>query len=358
MDRRLPLLVLLLGVALAGCTTGSPRRDVGAEAATASISPHGAGITGCARCHTAAGWTHLRDPLQFDHAADAGFRLTGRHAEVVCRSCHLDLRFDEPDVAAAQCGACHVDVHQARLGIECAACHDTRSFATASRRDPHARTAFPLAGAHRTVACELCHQQEVRGEFTALPTDCVSCHRSDYQRALPDHAAAGFPERCGSCHGVFAWRGARFDHAGAAGYPLEGAHARTPCEACHVPPDFALRFTPTGPRDCVACHRDDYDRAHPNLGFATECLSCHTLDTFRDAQFRQHDATFPIYSGSHSGRWNACSDCHTGGGTQSVSCLNCHAHRRSEMDDKHDGERDYRYETPACLSCHPRGEER
>ena len=39
------------------------------------------------------------------------------------------------------------------------------------------------------------------------------------------------------------------------------------------------------------------------------------------------------------------------------TCLTCHEHRRSEMDDEHDEVRGYVYESTACYSCHPDGED-
>ena len=69
----------------------------------------------CNACHTAAGWTVLREPLAFSHPRDAAFPLDGRHAGLSCSACHLGLRFAEPRAAAGDCAVCHVDVHQGGL---------------------------------------------------------------------------------------------------------------------------------------------------------------------------------------------------------------------------------------------------
>ena len=349
--RLLPLPALLL--VLVTCASPQPSQE---DVLARSRSPHGSIAVSCASCHAPEAWTPLRSGGSFDHATQTAFELSGAHERVDCRSCHLSLRFDEPHGSSGDCAGCHVDVHAGRLGTACSACHDTRSFAASGQRDAHAGTSFPLVGRHRQITCESCHGGGGAERYSALPTECMSCHAADYERAVPEHAGAGFPTQCASCHGMMSWRGARFDHASVAGYPLEGAHNRIDCESCHTPPSFALRFTPAGPRDCISCHQVDYDRVHPNLGFTTDCLACHALETFRGARWAEHDARFPIYSGKHAGRWTSCAQCHEGTGYATVSCLNCHEHSQTRMDDKHKERAGYSYTTAACLSCHPRGD--
>lgn len=349
---RISLLALLL---LAGVTCAGPR-PAQDDALARSRSPHGSIAIPCASCHSSDAWIPTRSDTPFDHAAQTAFELNGAHERVDCTACHLALRFDEPDASAGDCATCHVDVHSGRLGAVCSACHDARSFSSNGRRDAHTGTSFPLVGRHRQVACEACHGGGGAERYTALPTECMSCHAADYQNAVPEHAGIGFPTQCASCHGVMSWRGARFNHTSAAGYPLEGAHVRIACESCHTPPTFSVPFSPSGPRDCIACHQADYDRVHPDFGFSSECLTCHTLETFRGARWAEHDARFPIYTGKHAGRWTSCAQCHDGGGFTTVSCLNCHEHSQSRMDDKHRERQGYSYTTAACLSCHPRGE--
>ena len=78
---------------------------------------------------------------------------------------------------------------------------------------------------------------------------------------------------------------------------------------------------------------------------------------WKPAGFQVHDAQFfPIFSGKHRGEWDDCVDCHTNTGNYAVfSCVDCHEHNRTEMDDKHSGEADYQYTSMACLECHPTG---
>jgi len=63
------------------------------------VSPHGklSNRVDCSACHTGSAWTPTRDPLDFDHDRQTGFALEGAHAEAECSTCHLSLRFDEPN---------------------------------------------------------------------------------------------------------------------------------------------------------------------------------------------------------------------------------------------------------------------
>lgn len=183
----------------------SSQTDAALAAASEYASPHGPLSTDldCESCHDANGWKVER--AEFDHAR-SGFALEGRHAGIRCAACHLDLRFDEPKIAAGDCASCHVDVHQGSLGLECQSCHDTESFEARSAPDVHARTTFPLTGAHLLVHCESCHIDDRRARFDALDTDCYSCHRPDYENSRAvDHVALGYSTQCLECHNTVAW---------------------------------------------------------------------------------------------------------------------------------------------------------
>jgi hypothetical protein len=330
-----------------------------AAAAAAQVppaSPHGqlpAGLD-CGACHSPEGWRPLRRELRFDHARTAAFPLDGKHGSLACRACHASLRFDEPRASPEQCGSCHQDPHRGRLSTDCARCHDTQGFARARSAAPHERTTFPLTGAHRVVPCEACHRDERDGAFTPVDARCVACHRSDLDRAVfPDHSSPTFQRACEDCHGTTHFTGARFDHLAVSDFQLVGAHARAECAACHVPPDFHLRFNAASPDDCVACHRSDYDREHGGSGFPLQCTNCHSPDSWEGGRF---DHPFPISNGSHAGKWDQCTDCHNSPGNFAVfTCLTCHG--KTETDREHRERPDYVYESTRCLACHPRGDE-
>jgi hypothetical protein len=335
------------GVAVTWLCMGSslavPAAASGQQAA--SPSPHGSlpAELDCSACHTPRGW----------------FQLTGRHDKVSCARCHLRLRFDEPQLDMAGCSSCHVDVHQGRMRGACVSCHNTTSFRDVAGLSVHARTSFLLTGAHLQVACESCHRDDRGGAYTALNTECVACHESEYASSEGiDHVAAGFSTACQDCHGTLAWGNwASFDHVSASGgFPLRGSHAGLICEACHVMPGLDPKFSASGPDDCYACHAQDYDRQHAGSGFPTDCTGCHRETRWGDATFADHDRVFPITSGAHRGQWDGCETCHTvPSDFRSFTCFNCHEHSQTRMDEKHREERGYAYDSNLCYSCHRNG---
>ncbi len=197
--------------------------------------------------------------------------------------------------------------------------------------------------------CQSCHADGYAG----TPTDCFSCHETDYNGAS-DPSHDGFPTMCENCHSQNGWTPASFDHNQTA-FPLDGAHLQTDCLSCHA---GGYAGTPT---DCFACHADDYNSAnnpdHISAGFPTTCETCHSTGDWQDTTW-DHDDFFPIYSGNHDDEWNTCEDCHVAPGSYAVfECIFCHEHERSETDDDHDEVSGYVYESHACLSCHPDGDE-
>jgi hypothetical protein len=179
----------------------------------------------------------------------------------------------------------------------------------------------------------------------------VACHQTDYQRSQnPNHAAAGFPTTCETCHSAASatWS-ASFDHNRV--FALVGVHQRQACATCHR--NNVYRGTPT---DCAGCHLADYQRtANPNhaaAGFPTTCQSCHraTDSTWQQGTFNH--TWFPITSGRHAGL--ACSSCHTTPNNfAAFSCTACHG--RTQTDSHHTGVSGYRYDSAACYACHPTG---
>jgi hypothetical protein len=307
--------------------------------------------TTCASCHTTTQWTGAT----FDHDATR-FALTGAHRATSCGGCHGDGVFRGKPTT---CFACHggdysgtTNPHHApaRFATDCATCHTT----TAWQPTPydHNATSFPLTGAHRTATCTGCHSDRV---YDGKPTDCYSCHTTDYSGARnPDHRTAQFPTTCVSCHTTTAWQPGTFDHS-ATRFPLTGAHRTATCNGCHA--DGVYRGKTT---DCYACHTAEYNGStNPNhrvAMFPTTCVSCHNTARWQGATF-DHDARwFPIYSGKHQGKWSTCTTCHTSPSNyKQFTCFQCHEHSQQKTDADHQGEAGYRYDSNACYACHPRG---
>ncbi|MEZ5285597.1 MAG: hypothetical protein R2712_12495, partial [Vicinamibacterales bacterium] len=150
--------------------------------------------TDCVTCHVehAGPDAELRpfDVQSFDHRAETGYALDGRHAPLAqqCATCHKTRSFL---TASTACASCHADPHRRTLGNDCTACHSTAvAFTDATTRFDHTRAAFSLTGAHTTVACVNCHANQVY-KPVAFDT-CERCHESPHTPPLPG--------ACSSCH--------------------------------------------------------------------------------------------------------------------------------------------------------------
>ena len=305
----------------------------------------------CAVCHSTANW----NGVHFDHAAFTKFPLTGVHATLACTACHINGRYAG---TPADCASCHIGDYNkttnpnhkaAGFPTDCSICHSTSGWSPAAF--DHSKTKFPLTGKHATLPCIACH---VNGNFSNLPTTCVSCHLNDYNNTTdPNHRAAGFPTDCQVCHNTSSWDGAKFDHS-KTGFPLTGAHATVPCQKCHI--NGVYKGTPT---DCYSCHKADYlgtnNPNHQAAHFPTTCATCHTTATWLGAMFNH--TWFPIYSGTHAGKWMTCGDCHINPTNYAAfSCITCHTHSKSNTDPEHTDVSGYVYNATSCYSCHPTGQ--
>ena len=325
--------------------------------------PHSEQFRGrrCEECHTVTAWDSLQ---RFDHERTR-YPLTGSHADVACGDCHARVdgvvRFRP--LAFASCTACHADPHARAMGTECAECHTTRGWTSVpaervATRFDHARTRFPLIGAHAQAACDACHGRtrtpgiriafergSARRSYPVPQHDrCASCH-------IDPHARASTAPDCGTCHGEAAWLPAAYSieqHA-SGGFPLLGAHAAAPCGACHSERGGTLQFT-VADATCRGCHAE----VDPHEGmFGTErCDACHATDSFSIDAWDHERAPGA-----------ACRSCHTdddvhGPQFAARDCRECHGttdfeiaafdHARSgfPLEGKH--------ATVPCESCHPR----
>jgi hypothetical protein len=306
--------------------------------------------TDCTACHTTATW----NGATFNHNSTA-FPLTGAHMQVSCDQCHGDGVYKGKPTTCVSChqtdynNATVPNHQQAQFPTDCTACHTTTTWTGATFN--HNTTAFPLTGAHIQASCDQCHGD---GVYKGKPTTCVSCHQTEYNNTTdPSHQQAQFPTDCTACHTTTTWTGASFDH-NATAFPLTGAHIQATCAQCHG--DGIYKGKPT---TCVSCHQTDYnnttDPNHQQAQLPTDCVACHTTTVWTSATFTNHDAQyFPIYSGSHRGRWNSCSTCHVNPSDyRQFDCLSCHS--ASQTDPHHTGVSGYTYDSQACYRCHPRG---
>jgi hypothetical protein len=211
------------------------------------------------------------------------FPLIGGHAGLDCESCHPPAAQGHLQYVGTQadCQGCHrADYNAAKVPdhvaggfpLACENCHSQTSWNTA--RFDHSMTAFPLTGAHRSVACAQCHGD---GVYKGKSTACASCHISDYNGTTnPPHAAANFATTCETCHNTTAWTGATFNHDSSYFPIYSGRHAGVwnACTDCHNVSTNYAQFT------CLTCHhQSETDSNHTRVsGYSynsNACYSCH-----------------------------------------------------------------------------------
>ncbi len=305
----------------------------------------------CSSCHNSTAWT----PSTFNHS-NTQFVLSGAHTTINCTSCHQG----QTTGTSTECSYCHIDDfnqtqnpnHQ-QIGIsnQCSSCHNSTAWIPSSFS--HSNTTFPLAGVHTQIFCSDCHQEQTTG----TSTDCYTCHQTQYEQSNnPNHVALNLPTTCATCHTIEPqWEPATFPiHNNF--YQLTGQHnsIKDNCTLCHNG-----NYNST-PNQCNSCHINDYNNTtNPNhlaAKFPQECEICHNTNGWIPSTFNHDQQYFPIYSGAHKNKWDNCLICHTDQNNYSVfSCLTCHEHNQTEMNQKHIEVSDYQYNSEACLNCHPNG---
>ncbi len=214
----------------------------------------------CSECHTTDGFAVSSFGIE-EHNRSR-FPLTGAHEATPCNSCHLKSdRWTFRNIGTS-CTDCHNSVHepglrpvQLQLPL-CNQCHTTATWSTVSY--DHQQTKFPLTGAHIAVPCRNCHfpvdpvRQTLDFSFRSLSTECRNCHEDPHNGQFD----AGNGIHCEKCHQTAEWKISNFDHNSTA-FPLEGAHARLKCSACHPSVSGATRsfiLYKTKKTQCADCH--------------------------------------------------------------------------------------------------------
>lgn len=191
--------------------------------------------------------------------------------------------------------------------------------------------ALPHARYEGLNHCTLCHEL-----FGGVSDErCLACHREirrSLARPLSYHSRAKGP--CRQCHPDHRGKELEmvrlderaFAHDRETTYPLEGKHARVPCEKCHKsdrPPRYSgLR------RDCAGCHRDVHQGR-----WDERCEGCHRAQNWKPVQGYwarvdfDHGKTRFSLMGRHAKV--PCQDCHRRGKEAGYrdtprSCAGCH----------------------------------
>ncbi|MEO8199391.1 MAG: cytochrome c3 family protein [Gemmatimonadota bacterium] len=339
-----------------------------------------ANCTSCHPDHAGEDFQMIKWPegsaAQFDHRR-SGWTLEESHATAKCRDCHTarlrngeaaqlsPRRGQDPGWVGLErsCIACHEDVHRSSLNQQCNVCHDARDWGFATRFD-HARSRYPLTGAHVNVDCSSCHKPPVQGaarndKGEPIPVfrpvrfnQCSDCHR--------DPHAGRLGGTCDDCHVTRGFRVIgrdQFNHERTR-YPLRGKHAAVACAGCHDA-NSAQQWSPSF-TTCGSCHRDAHAGQAVIAGKAADCAQCHSVNGFAPGVFSmvQHRGTRYPLEGRHA--VIECTKCHvrrSGPAADSLgsarvvlrpaftNCRSCHA-------DDHGSQLVARADHGACESCH------
>lgn len=313
----------------------------------------------CALCHSehhGRNFDMVRfDEENFNHDL-TGYELTGAHQKIDCRDCHMPDFIADRDLKKRKntflglnqdCVACHEDVHQGTLYLDCVNCHSTDAFAPATYFN-HDHTDYPLVGKHQEVDCIDCHRIETRkGKefqvFTGIEfANCNSCHEDVHDNNLGTN--------CKQCHSETSFtsmsRIRRFDH-NTTDFPLRGAHQRVDCRECHnmdvAPANVFQDQIGISPDDCVSCHEDVHEGK-----FGINCMECHNEDAWVGVSTTGFDHSLTDFDllGKHA--TVDCRECHTADLTEPVAhgqCIDCHT-------DYHEGEFVSNGVVQDCAACH------
>jgi hypothetical protein len=336
---------------------------------------HAAHSQRCAACHPDHAGVEFAliewpggDPDRFDHQ-QAGWPLQGRHGELSCKVCHRQPFRKDPVLAlhptkgigarwvglSTDCINCHDDPHRKALGNDCLRCHAMDGFKPAPRFD-HAKSSFPLRGAHQKQSCNECHTPDRQLVFKPVRHDqCSDCHRDPHQ--------SRFGARCSDCHNEQSFHtigidGKPFEHDRTR-FPLRGAHRSVRCGDCHK---GGLTATPRPNfTSCGACHADAHAGSATRQGKPVDCAACHTVETFTRSTLtiEQHrQSNFPLEGKHQSVRCDAChvrerdpaSRAKLGAAgvvmrPAATQCESCHA-------DPHAGQLKAAPRAASCGSCH------
>jgi len=259
----------------------------------------------CAQCHTETSFLLFNGQGKFNHNA-SDFTLKGKHKSVDCFSCHNEtsnpkLVFqDNINIDENNCMECHNDAHESKFGLDCAKCHNEKSFLTLNNMDffDHTLTDYPLEGKHFEVDCKQCHKGRYTETIDFLA--CSSCHDDYHKGEFRENNASPDCIECHSLNEGFEYSLYTLEQHLETTFPLEGAHVATPCYACHISEDDERwAFKELG-SSCVDCHIDLHE-GYISESFYPEddCRICHINDSWVDIKAFDHTSTKWSLEGKH-----------------------------------------------------------
>ena len=212
---------------------------------------------------------------------------------------------------------------------------------------------------HGDFECVDCHTDlaDFDGDHdeNLAKVNCADCHedvQEEYNRSVhaPENAVSHLlTASCKSCHGYH-----NVLASDETASPIYKTNIQKICADCHT---SGYNNTAT---DCFACHEPAFngttDPNHTSVQFPVTCEDCHSTNAWKPSNWDHDSQYFPIYSGSHRGKWDTCTDCHENTSNyKQFECINCHEHNKTDMDRIHSRRQNYEYTSIACYDCHPNG---
>jgi hypothetical protein len=328
----------------------------------------------CVTCHPGAEPVGLMDHPFFPITPDdvhGGPKVEGGDELITCSDCHAS----RADRSLLLCAECHevAETAEDHDGVpdflhesgSCLLCHkdgqpegliEHQDFFPIGENDTHGGQAQPA------ISCSDCHIDPT----TRTTLGCTACHElNDAVPAPKPHSEAllaqthdGIPgynwdsPDCLFCHPDGSPEGA-IDHSIYFPIGVGTAHEAEGCTDCHTNPDDRLQV---GCTDCHAHEQPDMAVVHSGISeylYETpSCLACHPNGEPIGAI--DHDPFFPVAPPSVHEEIS-CRECHVAPEDRSVlGCTSCHEHSAQPMNDIHVGMPDYTWDSPACVTCHPR----
>ena len=278
----------------------------------------------CKDCHETSGWAQS----DFNHDK-TDFRLKFSHRQVACKACHIQGKYKD---TSKQCVDCHAirNVHTNRFGKDCTTCHQEKAW-DQTIFDHNRDTRYKLLGKHRKQGCNDCHSSDykVSEKQNRKPRNCYVCHRSD------DVHNELNGKKCQDCHIPKGWGYTEFDHGTNTDFPLEAAHEKLVCEACHTIGAKTKEIDTA----CYSCHKQD-DAHKRDQG--TSCGQCHNDISWQSDVRFDHGLTNFALIGQHA--VVGCESCHRSSvfSDASSACIDCH--RSDDLHQQDLGE--------DCTVCH------
>jgi len=313
----------------------------------------------CSECHSEHNGRNFKlvrlDEATFNHSF-TGYSLSQPHAKQECRKCHAQVNITDQKLknkkstflgVGTACLTCHSDYHFRTLSSDCVSCHNQNSFVPATGFS-HDRSRFILAGKHKSVDCQKCHEIRITDgkkfqQFRGIQfSNCTSCHKDPHENQ--------FGQTCRQCHSEESFRIIRgmkdFNHD-KTGFPLEEKHQIVTCKLCHK----NNLTDPLKHDKCADCHTDYHHGQFVKNGVSPDCSECHTVRGFPNFSFtvERHNAGHFQLNGAHAAI--PCYECHRKQDKWSfrdigIECKDCHQDiHQSYISEKF-------YPDGSCKECH------